>query len=197
MSEVELFTTVENHNKNVGDDDEVTDDEYNDNDDMGSIIGSDEEEETEYTVAVKEMLTVYERKIKVKSSIAVKADLLRFVRRLVIPQVKFISEGSALGSFERPDFSNKNCWQSVILNKAGYGSMSPRGKAKIWVTYCKDIAEAFSNHRSNVTARMKKAFLAGKCYCTHCIFVLKELHSIILNHYIILVSSNWDILVLG
>lgn len=145
----------EEDNNGVSDDDGFEDD-------MDSIVGSDNEEETKYTEAVKEMLTVYERKVKVRSSIAVKADILRFVRRLVIPQVKFVSEGSALGSFERPDFTDKDCWPNVIMNKSGYGSMSPRGKAKIWVTYRKDVGESFSNHRSNVTARMKKAFLAGE-----------------------------------
>ena len=140
----------------------VSNDEDSIGDDMDSIVGSDDEEETKYTEAVKEMLTMYERKVKIRSSLGVKGDILRFVRRLVIPHVKFICEGSAIGSFERPDFTNKECWQHVVLDKAGYGSISPRGKAKVWVTYRKDIAEAFSNHRSNVTSRMKKAFLAGK-----------------------------------
>lgn len=146
-------------------DEEVYDHETSlesDGDDMESIVGSDEEDEKKYTKEMKEMLTVYERKVRVKSSLAVKADILRLVRRLVLPHEKFVSEGSSMGSFERPDFTDKESWYYVVLDKAGYGSLSPRAMAKIWVTYRKDVAEAFSNHRSNVSGRMKKAFLAGK-----------------------------------
>ena len=132
--------------------------------DMDSIVGSDGEVETVYTTEVKDMLTVYERKVRVKASQATKADILRLVRRLVIPCDKFIAEGTHIGSFERPDFTNKKNWYNVVLNKAGFDNHKPRTLAKVWVTYRKDIAEAFSNHRSYTAVSMKKAFMGGKSF---------------------------------
>ena len=44
-------------------------------------------------------MTVYERKVKVQSSIAVKADILRILRRLVLPHEKFVTEGSGIWVF--------------------------------------------------------------------------------------------------
>ena len=133
-----------------------------DTQDLDSIVGSDEETEVVYTNEIKEMLTVYKRKVRVKVSLGIKADILRLVRKLVIPHEKFVSEGSAIGSFERPNFTNKKSWYYIVLHKAGYNDHSHRAMAKVWVTYQKDVAEAFSNHRSNATSRMKRAFLASK-----------------------------------
>lgn len=144
------------------DNNSISEDEGSVEDDMASVVGSDDEEETMYTRDVQDMMTVYERNVKVRSSLGVRSDILRFVRRLVIPHVKFTCEGSTVGSFEKPDFTDKDSWYYVVLKKAGYGRLSARNLAKVWVTYRKDVAEAFSNHRSNATARMKKAFLAGE-----------------------------------
>ena len=140
--------------------------------DLDSVLGSDEENETVYSVGVKEMLTVYERKVRIKASVSVKSEILRLVRRLVIPCVKFTTDGNHIGSFERPDFTQKDTWYYVVLSKAGFDNHSPRTLAKVWVTYRKDVAEAFSNHRSYVTACMKKAFMAGKLV----IFILHQNH---------------------
>ena len=142
--------------------------------DMDSIVGSDGEVETVYTTEVKEMLTVYERKVRVKASLATKGEILRLVRRLVLPCEKFIAEGTHIGSFDRPDFTDKKNWYSVVLNKAGFDNHKPRTLAKVWVTYRKDIAEAFSNHQSYVTVSMKKAFMGGKSFCSLCQY--PELH---------------------
>ena len=133
-----------------------------DDDDLGSVLGSDDENEKMYMSEVKEMLTIYERRVKVVKSQSMKTEILRNVRRLVIPYEKFIAEGSYIGSFERPDFTEQKTWYSMVLQKAGYDKYKPRSLAKVWVTYRSDIAEAFSNHRSYATQSMKRSFLSGK-----------------------------------
>lgn len=137
-----------------------TDNEWDD--DLASIVGSDEENVTLYTSEVKEMLTVYERGVKVIKSQTVKTEILRLVRKIVIPYEKFVSEGSYIGSFERPDFTDKETWYSIVLHQVGYNQHKARTLAKVWMTYRGDISEVFSNHRSYVTQTMKKAFLVGE-----------------------------------
>ena len=131
-------------------------------DDLGSIVGSDDENVTLYTSDIKEMLTVYERGVKVIKSQTVKTEILRLVRKIVIPYEKFIVEGSYIGSFEKPDFTDKDTWYSIVLRQAGYNQHKARTLAKVWVTYRGDVSEVFSNHRSYVTQTMKKAFLVGE-----------------------------------
>lgn len=131
-------------------------------DDLASIVGSDDENVTLYTSEVKKMLTVYERGVKVIKSQTVKTEILRLVRKIVIPHEKFITEGSYIGSFERPDFTDKETWYSIVLSEAGYNQHKARTLAKVWVTYRGDVSEVFSNHRSYVTQTMKKAFLLGE-----------------------------------
>ena len=149
-----------------GDDDDSRQDsdgdDHDDEDELGSVVGSDDELGTAYTTQVKEMLTIYERQVKVLKSQTMKAEILRHVRRLVIPCEKFIAEGKYIGSFERPDFTDVETWYAMVLQKAGYDKYKPRSLAKIWVTYRSDISEAFSNHRSYATQTMKTAFLVGE-----------------------------------
>ena len=149
----------------LGDNDSRSDsdhDDSNDQDDLGSVVGSDDGLGTAYTTQVKEMLTIYERQVKVLKSQTIKAEILRHVRRLVLPCEKFIVEGKYIGSFERPDFTDVETWYAMVLQKAGYDKYKPRSLAKVWVTYRSDISEAFSNHRSYATQTMKTKFLAGE-----------------------------------
>ena len=169
LSRGETAVQEEEQVQNYASDDEESrenHDEHNeeekDDDSMGSIVGSDGEMETVYTKDVREMMTVYERKVRVKTSLETRADILRLVCRLVLPTEKFTSEGTGIGTFDRPDFTNEASWPYIVLNKAGFNAHGPRTLAKVWNTYRKDIADVFSNHRSNATLRMKKAFLAGK-----------------------------------
>ena len=143
-------------------DEEDKEDEEYEGDEMDSIVGSDDEQLTAYTKDVQDMLTVYERKIRVKASTGTRADILKLVRRVVLPFEKFTSEGTSIGTFERPDFTNQAGWPYIVLKKAGFKDKDPRSMAKIWNTYRKDVSDVFSNHRSNVSVRMKKAFLAGE-----------------------------------
>ena len=131
--------------------------------DLESIVDDDSlTQDNEDSPEREQMLIVYDRKIKIKINSTTRTEILKLVRRLVLPHEKFICEGNKLGTFSRPDFRNTKTWYYAVLTNGGYTGLSARGLAKVWVTFRGEIAEAFSNHRSYSSVNMKKAFLRGK-----------------------------------
>lgn len=111
---------------------------------------------------LQEMMVVYDRKMMVKASDAMRAGILKVVRRFVVPHEKFICEGDDLGSFNCPDFTDDSSWYYVALTEGGYSDLSPTELAQVWVTYKNEIRDVFSNHKSYCTMIMKQAFLKGE-----------------------------------
>lgn len=90
--------------------------------------------------------------------------LTRAVRKVILPQMKFVQSGKGFGSFDQPDFTHKNCWANRLFESM---PMIHRGtdeqKAMVWMTYRHKIKEQFSLHRSGVSYKIKQNFIKGKC----------------------------------
>lgn len=106
---------------------------------------------------------VYAEKIVERSSKDTERMLKRVLRTSIIPQVKFVYDGKAFGSYHKPDFTNEGCWQSVLFDQIEtMKNVSDGKKAKIWMTYCKSLKQEFSNARGRVMTEMRKAFMMSK-----------------------------------
>ena len=44
--------------------------------------------------------------------------LMRAVRKVILPQMKFVHGGKGFGSFDQPDFTHKNCWANKSYHMA-------------------------------------------------------------------------------
>ena len=113
-------------------------------------------------------------------------SLTRAVCLVILPKVKFLAGGKGFGSFEQPDFTNPSCWVNKVFDRMPHlKNASDKMKAEIWMTYHSKIKEQFSLHRSGVTLRIKKAFMAGEylqhCFCTASSKILTKLSWFLLS----------------
>ena len=93
------------------------------------------------------------------------------IRKLAIPNIKFLPTTKSFGGFEQPDFADPNCWVNKIFEFINMSNASDKKKAQIWMTYRHKIKEQFSLHRSAVTSKIKVEFMKGeKCVC-RCNFI--------------------------
>ena len=146
------------------DDDDENEYDHDNRTDRDDLDISDKDNfEQKSSPAINKMMTVYDRKSTIKITTTTKSEILKLVRRLVIPHEKFVHEGDELGSFSRPNFEETSTWYYLVLSKGGFKDCNTRVFAKAWVGLRSDIAEVFSNHRSYSTVNMKKAFLKGEC----------------------------------
>ena len=85
------------------------------------------------------------------------------LRCAILPKKKFVDDGEGFGRFNKPDFRNENQWVTILYKKIpSLDMMTDKMKCKVWITYRKKIKEQFSLHRSAVTLKIQKAFIAGK-----------------------------------
>ena len=78
--------------------------------------------------------------------------------------MKFVSERKEFGQFDQPDFSDNSCWVHRVFDQLGtLKNANEMVKAEIWILYRHKIKEQFSIHRADVTNRLKKVVVKGKC----------------------------------
>ena len=109
----------------------------------------------------RNMLNIYDSTKSFPKSETICNDLIKIIRRSVIPQVKFWNEGDGkFGSDEKPDFTEKNYWGNKMFEQvAGTKFESDGAKAMAWTSYREDLKKVFVGHRSMVTTKMKAAFI--------------------------------------
>ena len=107
------------------------------------------------------MLNIYDSTKSFPKSETTCTELVKIIRRSVIPQVKFWNEGDGkFGSDEKPDFTEKNYWGNKMFDQvAGTMFESDGAKAIAWTSYREDLKKVFVGHRSIVTRKMKAAFI--------------------------------------
>lgn len=86
------------------------------------------------------------------------------LRMYILPKVKFVKDNTKnLGSYDKPDFTDRNCWQNVLFSKMGMLANASDGKkARTWMAYKRKLKMEFSNVRAHVTKRIKANFMNGK-----------------------------------
>ena len=93
------------------------------------------------------------------------------IRKLAIPNIKFLPTTKSFGGFEQPDFADPNCWVNKIFEFINMSNASDKKKAQIWMTYRHKVKEQFSLHRSSATSKIKLELMKGKkCVC-RCFFI--------------------------
>ncbi len=95
------------------------------------------------------------------------ADTMNAIKRTmdlhkVLNKVKFVRAGDELGTFKMPDFTNEECWQSIVWNSMSFQNLSDGRKARKWMTYSPYIKKLFSDYKTSVTSNQKEAFLKCK-----------------------------------
>ena len=91
--------------------------------------------------------------------------LMKNVRKLILPEVKFVPTNKGFGTFEQPDFTDDNCWMNhLFANIPTLKNATDTMKAEVWMTYKSKIKNEFSLHRSAVTLKIKRKFSEGKTY---------------------------------
>ena len=92
-----------------------------------------------------------------------KATVRRAFRNYILPQMKFIKQGRNFGSFEKPDFTNNNCFLNHLFEAMPeIQDQSDRYKACYWNTYKGVCKQQMSQHRSRVTHAQKQNFIKGE-----------------------------------
>ena len=84
------------------------------------------------------------------------------IRKLAIPNIKFLPTTKSFGGFEQPDFADPNCWVNKIFEFINMSNSSDKKKAQIWMTYRHKVKEQFSLHRSSATSKIKMTLMKGK-----------------------------------
>ena len=94
--------------------------------------------------------------------------LAKSLRKVILPQVKFIQCSKVFGSFEQPDFTDNHCWQNKLYaNIPSLNNASDTFKAEVWMTYRAKLKDQFSLHRSGVTLKIKRKFEQGEKLWEH------------------------------
>ena len=87
----------------------------------------------------------------------------------ILHKVKFVKEGNEFGSFNRPDFTNENCWEAVLWNALPtFRKASDREKCVKWMTYLPYIRKRLSDYKTNMAMKQKKAYIKCKCFVCEC-----------------------------
>lgn len=135
------------------------------------------------------LLKAYDTEVKDKIQKNTLAALKDVLRRDIIPKVKFVGGSKSLGSFEKPDFTNPDCWQNQLFNKVPQLSRTNElNRVKLWITYKSRMKMEFGNVRGVVTKKIKGLFMESKST-----MIMKNvdmlLRFLIQTNYIILLST--------
>ena len=110
-----------------------------------------------------ELVRVYSQGNKLIKNESTMRTLAKSLRKVIIPQVKFVQCSKVFGSFDQPDFTSAQCWQSKLFsNIPSLNNATDEMKAQVWMTYRGKLKEQFSLHRSGVTLKIKRKFEEGK-----------------------------------
>ena len=110
-----------------------------------------------------ELVRVYSQGNKLMNNESTIRTLAKSLRKVIIPQVKFVQCSKVFGSFDQPDFTSPQCWQNKLFsNIPSLNNATDEMKAQVWMTYRGKLKEQFSLHRSGVTLKIKRKFEAGK-----------------------------------
>ena len=128
------------------------------NDDGGSAVERDQLNQRRLN-----LISIYGKGNTIRKNDNTMRTLAKVVRKVVLPKMKFVQSGKLFGSFEYPDFTDKDCWVNALYdNIPSMKDASDQMKAEVWMTYKKQIKEQFSLHRSGVTLKIKKNFMDGE-----------------------------------
>ena len=110
-----------------------------------------------------ELVRVYSQGNKLVKNESTMRTLAKSLRKVIIPQVKFVQCSKVFGSFDQPDFTSAQCWQNKLFsNIPSLNNATDEMKAQVWMTYRGKLKEQFSLHRSGVTLKIKRKFEEGK-----------------------------------
>ena len=110
-----------------------------------------------------ELVRVYSQGNKLIKNESTMRTLAKSMRKVIIPQVKFVQCSKVFGSFDQPDFTSAQCWQNKLFsNIPSLNNATDEMKAQVWMTYRGKLKEQFSLHRSGVTLKIKRKFEEGK-----------------------------------
>ena len=129
----------------------------------------DENEHSRDTVSTDElnlrkmaMIEAYESGNKSAFNKNTMSSFNRAIRKLAIPHIKFLETSKGFGSFEKPDFSDEECWVNKIFEFVNMANTTDKRKVSVWMTYRNKVKEQFSLHRSSVTSKVKEKFVKGE-----------------------------------
>lgn len=134
-----------------------------DNRQLRNSIGASSRERSDVNGRKMNLISVYGKGNTIRRNDNTMRTLAKVMRKVILPQMKFVQGGKLFGSFEYPDFTDDNCWVNALFeNIPSMKNASDTMKAEVWMTYRKQIKEQFSLHRSGVTLKMKKNFMDGE-----------------------------------
>lgn len=109
-----------------------------------------------------ELLEIYNSGVKRQFLKSTLDSLNKAVRKIALPNIKFLPTTKALGGFEQPDLTSEDCWVHKIFDEVNMTRSTLQCKAEVWMTYRHKIREQFGLHRASVTMKIKKRFVDGK-----------------------------------
>ena len=109
-----------------------------------------------------ELLEIYSSGVKRQFLKSTLDSLNKAIRKIALPNIKFLPTTKALGGFEQPDLTLEDCWVHKIFDEINMSRSTLKCKAEVWMTYRHKIREQFGLHRSGVTMKIKKRFTDGK-----------------------------------
>ena len=109
------------------------------------------------------LLKAYDTEVKTKMNKNKLCALKGILRKVVIPNVKFVGDSKSLGSFEKPDFTSEDCWQNELFKKIPcLANLTDKEKVINWKTYKTQLKMEFGNVRGVVTKKIKMIFMNSK-----------------------------------
>ena len=109
-----------------------------------------------------ELLEIYNSGVKRQFHKTTLDSLNKAIRKIALPNIKFLPTTKALGGFEQPDLTSEECWVHKIFDEVNMTRSTLQCKAEVWMTYRHKIREQFGLHRASVTMKIKKTFIRGK-----------------------------------
>ena len=116
-----------------------------------------------------ELLQIYSSGVKREFRKSTLDSFNKAIRKIALPNIKFLPSTKALGGFEMPDLTSDDCWVHKIFDEVNMTRSTLKCKAEVWMTYRHKIKEQFGLHRAGVTMKMKKMFVKGKKILEICI----------------------------
>ena len=108
------------------------------------------------------LLEIYNSGVKRKFHKSTLNSINRAIRKIALPNIKFLPTTKALGGFDMPDLTCDECWVHKIFDEVNMTNATLLNKAEVWMTYRHKIKEQFGLHRAGVTMNIKKEFVKGK-----------------------------------
>ena len=130
-----------------------------------------------------QLIKVYSQGSTLNKNETTLRTLTKSLRKIILPEVKFLEGSKVFGLFEQPDFTDPNCWQNKLYaNIPSLRDANDSIKAEVWMTYKAKLKEQFSLHRSGVTLKIKRKFEEGKDKF-FVIFLLRNDNSHLIIHF--------------